>query len=173
MSIHVTEVDSLLGLRSLARSPPIVIDFTATWCGPCKAIAPVYERLAQHYAGRIQSVKVDVDRARDVAAYYGVSAMPTFVVLDSATMTTGGEGRKVDEMKGANPSGLEALFKKHALSVASAGTGAGSTAAADKGLEGFVSWVLGEQEGVCLLTDGFFRLRPPCTSLSLSRLLTY
>ncbi|GAA5839828.1 hypothetical protein JCM11251_001226 [Rhodosporidiobolus azoricus] len=125
--MSITAVTSLSHFQSLTSDPGKVsiIDFHATWCGPCKAIAPVYQRLASEYAGRVQFLKVDVDAARDVAASFSVSAMPTFVITRGGT--------KVDEMKGANPAGLMALVKKHAPS------GSASAAPKEKGLEGFSS----------------------------------
>ncbi|KAL8286499.1 hypothetical protein RQP46_004516 [Phenoliferia psychrophenolica] len=115
-------------LNAATSSPEQVsiIDFWATWCGPCTAIAPVFARLSTQYAGRVSFFKVDVDKSQDIAKHFGVTAMPTFVIL---------KGRnKVEEMKGANPSGLEALVRKHAPSGAAAASGSG--AAPEKGLEG-------------------------------------
>lgn len=67
------------------------------WCGPCKAIAPVYQRLASQFAGRVQCLKVDVDQVPAVAQRFSVSAMPTFVVLKGSN--------KVDEVR--PPSSLD------------------------------------------------------------------
>ena len=58
---------------------PVVVDFTATWCPPCKALAPVLEQVAQDYAGKAKVVKVDVDENNALAARFGVSSIPNLV----------------------------------------------------------------------------------------------
>jgi thioredoxin 1 len=65
----------------LRAEVPVVVDFYATWCGPCKAMAPALARLAEAYQGRVRFVKVDVDRESGLAAKYGVTALPTLVVF--------------------------------------------------------------------------------------------
>merc|ERR1712190_504539 len=57
----------------------VVVDFYATWCPPCKAIAPEIEKLAKEHEGAVVFLKVDVDKAEDAAADNGISAMPTFI----------------------------------------------------------------------------------------------
>src|SRR3712207_6571755 len=65
------------------RSPlPVLVDLWATWCGPCRTVSPVLERLAAAYAGRVKLVKVDVDAAPRLARRFGVQAVPTLLVLD-------------------------------------------------------------------------------------------
>lgn len=60
---------------------PAVIDFYATWCGPCKMMSPVMETLAGEYEGRVRIYKVDVDKERRLAALFGVRSIPTFVFI--------------------------------------------------------------------------------------------
>lgn len=60
---------------------PAVIDFYATWCGPCKMMAPVMESIAEEYAGRIRVYKVDVDKERRLAAMFNVRSIPTFLFI--------------------------------------------------------------------------------------------
>ena len=59
----------------------MVIDFYATWCGPCKAIAPVIERMSQEMKDQVVFLKVDVDETDDIAGDYKIEAMPTFVFI--------------------------------------------------------------------------------------------
>ncbi|KAJ2929236.1 hypothetical protein H1R20_g7852, partial [Candolleomyces eurysporus] len=95
----------LNGILSKSKDKLTVIDFHATWCGPCHAIAPKFESLAREYKNS-NFVKCDVDAATDVASEYKVTAMPTFVLLKGST--------KVDQVRGANASALEAAISKHA-----------------------------------------------------------
>ncbi|GAA5835141.1 hypothetical protein JCM9279_007209 [Rhodotorula babjevae] len=130
--MSITVVSSSAQLDSLTSDPARVsiIDFHAVWCGPCKAVAPVYQRLATQFAGRVQALKVDVDQVPAVAQRFSVTAMPTFIVLKGSI--------KVDEMKGANPAGLTQLFNKHAPSAGTTSS-SGAQAPQEKGLEGFTS----------------------------------
>ncbi|CAO4360635.1 unnamed protein product [Caenorhabditis nigoni] len=88
---------------SLAGAKPVIVDFTAVWCGPCKMIAPAFEALSNQHLGAV-FLKVDVDVCEATCATYGVSSMPTFIVFQN--------GRNVETMKGANREGLEAMVKK-------------------------------------------------------------
>jgi thioredoxin 2 len=76
-------------------SVPVVVDFWAPWCGPCRMISPALERLAARYAGRMKLVKVNVDENPDVAARYGAMSIPLLVLID--------HGREVDRQVGAAP----------------------------------------------------------------------
>lgn len=58
---------------------PVVVDFYATWCGPCRQLSPILERLAQELAGRVVVAKIDSDANIDLAATYGVSGLPTIL----------------------------------------------------------------------------------------------
>ena len=65
----------------ISGSKPVVCDFFATWCGPCKMLAPVLEKVSQDYADRAEFVKVDVDEAPALAAQYGVMSIPFVAVF--------------------------------------------------------------------------------------------
>lgn len=74
---------------------PVLIDFYAQWCGPCKMMAPIIDEVAKDYEGKLKVVKVDVDESGEIAATYGVTAMPTFVVFKN--------GQEVWRRMGAAP----------------------------------------------------------------------
>lgn len=86
--------------KALVSSGPAVIDFYATWCGPCKAVAPKVGELSEKYEN-VRFVQVDVDQMGQVAQEYNVSAMPTFVFLK--------DGKEVGQrVRGTDVRALEA-----------------------------------------------------------------
>lgn len=103
----VKEVGSLAELQQAfaeAGSKAVLVDFYATWCGPCKAIAPMLQQLAENTPSMVV-LKVDVDKAEDIAQKYDIQAMPTFKVFKN--------GQEVDMAVGGNPANVEALFNKY------------------------------------------------------------
>ena len=71
---------------------PAIIDFYATWCGPCKATAPVLEKIAEKYDGRINVFKIDVDKEQELAALFGVRSIPSLLFIpmsEKPQMATG------------------------------------------------------------------------------------
>jgi len=72
---------------------PVLVDFSATWCGPCKALAPTIDKVAGEYKGKIDVYKVDIDNAQDLAASLGIQSVPTCVFFKN--------GKEVDRFTGA------------------------------------------------------------------------
>ena len=73
---------------------PVVIDFWATWCGPCRMIAPEIEALAEEYAGSIKVGKVNVDDENELAAKFGIESIPTIVLVKDKKAVAGTVGYK-------------------------------------------------------------------------------
>ena len=73
--------DGTFEAEVLKSDTPVLIDFFAEWCGPCKAMAPVLDEIAREYQGKLKVVKVDVDESGETVTRFGVTAMPTFVLL--------------------------------------------------------------------------------------------
>ena len=67
----------------LLAKEPVLVDFWAAWCGPCRMLAPVIEEIANEYAGKVKVGKVNVDDERELALEYGVSSIPTVMVFQN------------------------------------------------------------------------------------------
>lgn len=91
----VTITDTNFDTEVIKSEIPVLIDFWATWCGPCKAIAPIVEDLAKEYDGKIKIGKLDVDYNQQSAIKYGVRSIPTLLIFKG--------GKVADMVVGAVP----------------------------------------------------------------------
>ncbi len=91
--LHVTSAN--FEAEVLRASEPVLVDFWATWCPPCRMIAPAVEALAGEYAGKAKVAKLDVDENPELAERYGVQSIPTLLVFK--------DGRVVEQRIGAVP----------------------------------------------------------------------
>jgi thioredoxin 1 len=92
----------------LKDSTYVLVDFHATWCGPCHAIAPVYKALAaQHSSSNFTFTKVDVDAQQQLAREYSITAMPTFILIQN--------GNVIETIRGANPPALKQVVERTSL----------------------------------------------------------
>lgn len=89
--VHVS--DSSFETDVLQADGPVLVDFWAEWCGPCKMIAPVLEELAGEYEGKLKICKMDVDANTETAPKYGIRGIPTLIIFNN--------GEKVGEKVGA------------------------------------------------------------------------
>lgn len=99
MPVQVIEDDASFQISfNDAGSSLVVIDFFATWCGPCRAIAPVFEQLSNEYGG-VVFLKVDVDKCENTQRIYDVRAMPTFLFIRNRQTLHKIQGAKADELR--------------------------------------------------------------------------
>ncbi len=102
MDFNVTDSNAK---EFLATELPIVLDFSATWCGPCRQIAPIIDELAKEYEGRIAVGKCDIEEAADLTDEYGIRNVPTVLFIKN--------GEVVDKFVGSkSKSDIQAKFEK-------------------------------------------------------------
>lgn len=96
MGANVKEVTSATFEGEVLKSEtPVLVDFWAEWCGPCKMMAPVLDDLSTEMTGKLKVTKINVDDHSDIAAQYGVMSIPTFIVFKN--------GEPVERLVGAMP----------------------------------------------------------------------
>ncbi|KAJ5345422.1 Thioredoxin [Penicillium brevicompactum] len=94
----VQDIDNQVIFKALVSSGPVVVDFYATWCGPCKAVAPIVGKLSEQHEN-VRFLSVDVDKLQSVARELSVNAMPTFVLFkdgQEAGRVVGGDMKKLE-----------------------------------------------------------------------------
>ena len=90
----------------LKANTPVLVDFWAEWCGPCKALAPKLDEIAKEYSGKIRVAKVDIDQNKETPGTYGVRGVPTLALFK--------DGQVVDQIVGNHPKeNITALLDKH------------------------------------------------------------
>jgi thioredoxin 1 len=81
---HIT--DTSFEADVLQADKPVVVDFWAEWCGPCKMIAPILDEVATSYEGKLQITKMNVDENRDIPAKFGIRGIPTLMIFKSGQL---------------------------------------------------------------------------------------
>ena len=95
MSAATNVTDSSFKVDVLDSEVPVLVDFWAPWCGPCRMVAPVVEEIALQYEGQLKVVKVNTDDNPGIASQYGIRSIPTLMIFKN--------GEKVDTVVGAVP----------------------------------------------------------------------
>ena len=80
-SVKIADTDTVNSEWKYRGNKPALVDFYATWCGPCKALHPILEELSKEYSGKIDIYQIDVDQEQDLAAAFGIRSIPTLLMI--------------------------------------------------------------------------------------------
>jgi thioredoxin 1 len=106
MSNSIPVTDANFDAEVLKAGTPVLVDFWAPWCGPCRAVGPVVDAIAQEFQGKVKVVKLNTDEEQQVAIKYGVGSIPTLMVFKN--------GEMVERVMGNRPKAeLAALVSRH------------------------------------------------------------
>lgn len=94
-----TVSDSTFEQEVLKSSEPVLVDFFAEWCGPCKAMAPALDQVAEEMTGKLKVVKLDVDQNPAVTSKYGIRAMPTLILFKNGQVAAQHTGALVQKKR--------------------------------------------------------------------------
>ena len=111
MGKYITATDANFKSEVLESDKPVLVDFWAEWCGPCKMIAPALEQLAEEFDGKAKIVKLNVDDHPAIAGEYGIRSIPTLLFFR--------DGKVVEQLVGAAPKGALAEKLNGLIGVAS------------------------------------------------------
>lgn len=112
-AIYMTSADFKKKIMDYEKNPdkwvfegkrPVLVDFYATWCGPCKRTSPIVEQLAKEYEGKVDVYKIDVDKEQEVSAAFGIQSIPTFLFIPV-------EGKPTVQVGALNKEQFEQIIK--------------------------------------------------------------
>lgn len=105
-SDKILDLDESNFQETIAGAEPVLVDFWAQWCGPCRMVAPVLEDLAEELDGQVRIAKLDIDSNQELALKFGVQGIPAFILFQN--------GEIVDRMVGAMPkSAFQSFLNRH------------------------------------------------------------
>lgn len=107
MSAHISAItDSLFEDEVINSTIPVIVDFWAEWCGPCKTLGPIFEKVAEKYSGKVKFLKLDVDENQITPPKFGVRGIPTLILFKDGQV-------KATQVGLVNEAGLGQFIDKH------------------------------------------------------------